>query len=176
MSLIAATQLTAVATGVLALFAIVTALFAILAFRKQSQEVGQLLKDAAREAEDRRRSQATKIFVWVVEDLGSGSGLFVHVKNTSKQPVYDVEISADGMEPTRTVIPGGGPCLPGQEGAVATSALGDDAAAAPPVQLDFRDATRRRWRTTSRGELIELGLPTPAREGKIRRAIQELRS
>ena len=39
MSLIFATQLTAVATAVLAVFAIVTAVFAILAFRKQSKEV-----------------------------------------------------------------------------------------------------------------------------------------
>jgi hypothetical protein len=39
MSLIFATQLTAVATTVLAAFAIVTAVFAILAFRKQSREV-----------------------------------------------------------------------------------------------------------------------------------------
>jgi len=39
MSLIFATQLTAVATTVLAVFAIVTAVFAILAFRKQSKEV-----------------------------------------------------------------------------------------------------------------------------------------
>ncbi|SRR5258708_1368716 len=42
MSLIAATQITAVATAVLAVFAIVTAVFAILAFRKQSTEVTTL--------------------------------------------------------------------------------------------------------------------------------------
>ena len=39
MSLIFATQLTAVATAVLAVFAIVTTVFAVRAFRKQSQEV-----------------------------------------------------------------------------------------------------------------------------------------
>ena len=39
MSLIFATQLTAVATAILAGFAIVTAVFAFLAFRKQAQEV-----------------------------------------------------------------------------------------------------------------------------------------
>jgi hypothetical protein len=44
MSLIAATQWTAVATIVLATFAIVTAVFAILAFRKQSTEVTTLQK------------------------------------------------------------------------------------------------------------------------------------
>lgn len=39
MSLIFATQMTAVATAVLAAFAIVTAFYAVRAFRKQSQEV-----------------------------------------------------------------------------------------------------------------------------------------
>jgi len=42
MSLIAATQITAVATGILAVFAIVTAVFAFLAFRKQSTKVAAL--------------------------------------------------------------------------------------------------------------------------------------
>jgi hypothetical protein len=44
MSLVVATQITAVATAILALFAIVTALFAFLAFRKQSAEVAILGK------------------------------------------------------------------------------------------------------------------------------------
>ncbi len=42
MSLIFATQLTAVATAVLAVFAIVTAVYAVRAFRKQSQEVSAI--------------------------------------------------------------------------------------------------------------------------------------
>ena len=42
MSLIAATQITAVATGILAVFAIVTAVFAFLAFHKQSTKVAAL--------------------------------------------------------------------------------------------------------------------------------------
>jgi hypothetical protein len=46
MSLIFATQLTAVATTVLAVFAIVTAIFAILAFLKQTTEVATLQQQA----------------------------------------------------------------------------------------------------------------------------------
>ncbi len=42
MSLIFATQLTAVATAILAVFAIVTAFYTRQAFRKQSQEVSLL--------------------------------------------------------------------------------------------------------------------------------------
>lgn len=45
MSLIAAAQWTAVATIVLAVVAIVTAVFAILAFRKQCAEVAMLQED-----------------------------------------------------------------------------------------------------------------------------------
>lgn len=51
MSLLAATQITAIATTVLALFAIVTAVFAILAFRKQSAEVATLQQQAADQQE-----------------------------------------------------------------------------------------------------------------------------
>ena len=54
MSLIFPTQLTAVATTVLAAFAIVTAWYARRAFRKQSQEVAILVKQHQREIADRR--------------------------------------------------------------------------------------------------------------------------
>jgi hypothetical protein len=58
------TWLTAVFTGVLAVGAIVTAVFAILAFRKQSTEVRILQEQAQRESEQRLRSQASRVFVW----------------------------------------------------------------------------------------------------------------
>jgi hypothetical protein len=94
MSLLVATQVTAVATAILAVGAILTAVFAILAFRKQSQEVTdqaeelslerQQLKDQQeinrlqaeelqaslderkREAATRRREQASRVFTWEV--------------------------------------------------------------------------------------------------------------
>src|SRR5258708_37058637 len=53
MSLLVATQITAIATAVLAAFAIITAAFAILAFRKQAEEVRTLkgqLDEQSREA------------------------------------------------------------------------------------------------------------------------------
>lgn len=59
MSLLVATQITAVATAALAAFAIVTAVFAVLAFRKQSAEVGILGK----QLEDQRRVNAEQIRV-----------------------------------------------------------------------------------------------------------------
>lgn len=51
MSLVVATQVSAVATAVLAAFAIVTAVFAILAFRKQSAEVATLQGQARDQSE-----------------------------------------------------------------------------------------------------------------------------
>ncbi len=99
MSLIAAAQWTAVATIVLAVFAIVTAVFAFLAFRAQSSEVttlrGQLedqkelnpkqtpvlelqarelresIDERKRDAEDQRQSQANKVAAWFgLKDFG----------------------------------------------------------------------------------------------------------
>ena len=57
MSLIFATQLTAVATAALAAFAIVTALFAFLAFRKQSEEV-RAIEQQVKDQEELTRHQA----------------------------------------------------------------------------------------------------------------------
>ena len=92
MSLIFATQLTAVATAALAVFAIVTAWYARGAFREQFQllklqrqqldnqreadarqaevlglqadELRESLEERKREAKERRRAQASKVFIW----------------------------------------------------------------------------------------------------------------
>lgn len=58
MSLIAATVFVAIATTVLAAGAIVTAVFASLAYLNQKQELSHLVEESAREALDRRRAQA----------------------------------------------------------------------------------------------------------------------
>ena len=57
MPLILATQLAAVGTAILAVFAIVTAGFAYLAFRKQSQEV-RAIERQVRDQEELTRQQA----------------------------------------------------------------------------------------------------------------------
>lgn len=113
-----ATWLTAIFTGILAAGAIVTAIFAILAFRKQSTEVGLLQKQAERDIDQRRRAQASRVFVWQeFEDdpeaversvIAAGAEVMtedtcpnesagkvwiiveVHIRNTSKQPIYDL--------------------------------------------------------------------------------------
>jgi hypothetical protein len=94
MSLLGATILTAIATLALAVFAFITAIFAWLAFRKQSREVAAIERQVAdeqehtrqqaetlrlqadelkqvaaereREAAERRRAQAAQVYMWEV--------------------------------------------------------------------------------------------------------------
>jgi hypothetical protein len=95
MSLIFATQLAAIATAVLAVFAIITAAFAYLTYRKQSQETGILIAENQQQALERRRDQASRIFIWAEAQPGQEPasqtvpGIIAHIKNTSQQPVYD---------------------------------------------------------------------------------------
>jgi hypothetical protein len=63
MSLIAATQITAIATGLLAVFAIITTGFAYVAFQAQSEQVSILKDQEERAAEERRRGQAARVYL-----------------------------------------------------------------------------------------------------------------
>src|SRR5947207_8597068 len=90
MSLIFATQFTAVATAVLAAFAVITGIFAFLAYRKQSQEVGVLLKQNEREADERQRAQAARVFTGAPRD--QARLVRAYVQNASHAPVYDVQL------------------------------------------------------------------------------------
>ena len=70
MSMLGATILTAIATLALAVFAFITAIFAWLAFRRQSQEVGLLLEQNKRDTDEHRRAQASRIFIGAPPDEG----------------------------------------------------------------------------------------------------------
>jgi hypothetical protein len=158
MSLIAAAQITAVATVALAAGAIITAIFAIAAFLKQSREVGLLQEQASREAEDRRKAQAVQVFV-AVGGLTPDMTDEVRLVNSSGQPIYDLSASwADGAELQR--VPH---LMPGD--VYPFFAEPPAGAAGPPVVwLHFRDAAGLRWRTTSQGQLTgPQGLEPPAR-------------
>ncbi len=153
MSLLAATQITAVATAGLALFAAVTAVFAFLAFRKQSAEVRLLQQQAERDIEQRRRHQAAHVFAWVGRrplhnpaDIRPAACL----RNTSRQPIYSVSLGwgATGQQTWPVLLPDSEHAIPG-----AGSAVADGTAA---IWAEFRDAAGVRWRTTSLGELNEL--------------------
>jgi hypothetical protein len=166
MSLLVATWTGALATVGLLIGAGITAWYAKKAFREQSREVALLQeqvkneqRDRAREAADRRRAQAAKVFIWVTESTDQSEPV-IHVRNTSEQPIHELIISwAGDAVPMPVVTSEGGPLMPGEENVfdVADLAHADSA-----VWLGFRDAAGLRWRTTSRNELTELPDPQQA--------------
>ncbi len=105
------------------------------------------MEQAAREAEDRRKAQAAKVFV-AVGGLTPDMADEVRIRNSSDQPIYDLVASwADGVE--LQLVPH---LMPGDEYPF-FAATPADAIVPPVVWLDFRDAAGLRWRTTSRGQL-----------------------
>lgn len=89
-----AAQITAIATAVLAFLAMVTVVFAVLAFRKQSAEETTIQRQAARDIEDRHRAQAIQVFAWadqrLFDDDPDDLRAAARVMNSSRQPIYDV--------------------------------------------------------------------------------------
>jgi hypothetical protein len=102
-------EITAIATAMLALFAVITAILAGLAFRKQAREVGAVerqlelqRKQFGDQLAERHRAQASRIFMWNMLDIRSRSegalpqgdvrGVVTYVKNTSEQPIYGLII------------------------------------------------------------------------------------
>ncbi len=98
-------EITAIATAMLALFAVITAVLAGLAFRKQAREVGAVERQLELQRQqfgdqlaERHRAQASRIFMWNVLDIRSNSegalpqgdveGVITYLKNTSEQPIY----------------------------------------------------------------------------------------
>jgi hypothetical protein len=187
-------EITAIATAVLAVFAIVTAIYAIRAFRKQSQEVsdqanmlqvqsdqlaeqrkvnekqikvlelqgqelGESLTERKREAEQRRRAQASRVFI--SEERGaSGSLVTASVVNTSQQPVYNVIISWHlGHRPEGQHYLT--PLMPGHEATDSRRAPPDTDPTIFGATAFFRDAAGMTWRTRPDGQLEEI---TPGQE------------
>lgn len=148
--------MTAIATLVLAVFAFITAVLAYRAyraFRKQSTEVDALIEDRNREAGQGHRAQATQVFTWVGERPVSDGGPpqpAACVKNTSRQPVYDVSVGwgSSGMGRWRVLLPDEENAIPRAGSSVADGTV--------PIWIEFRDAAGVRWRATSRGELADV--------------------
>jgi hypothetical protein len=211
--MLVAASLTAAFTGVLAALAIVTAIFAIRAFRKQSQEVadqasllqiqsGQLdaqrqqladqqalskhqagvlelqaqeltesLAERKRDAEQRHRLQASRVFITETRDPGRaairdpsvitgyaiGPTVTALVQNSSDQPVYDVELrwhrgtagwGDPDTEPLGVIVPG--------TGEMRTRSVDDGAYVEMcGAVVRFTDADNVRWLRRSDGALVE---------------------
>jgi len=97
------TWITAIATVGLLFGAIVTAIYAIRAFREQSKEVGLLAEENKRQAYERRRAQAVRVFTGAPQPprRESESDPFLmsvpYVRNASDLPVYDVQLWYSGL-------------------------------------------------------------------------------
>jgi hypothetical protein len=186
MSDLFSTQLTAVATTALAVFAIITATVAALAFRKQSQEINLLreqlrdqkelgerqarvlelqnkelvesLEERKLNREQRYREQATRIFIW--EERRYSGMVIAHVKNTSAQPIYDVEVSWSAGFKVCGTYTFDQPLLPGDE-KVSNSAQDVSVPetmdpATLGADLWFRDAAGTSWRARPDGIVEEV--------------------
>ena len=183
------TWITAVATVGLLIGAIFTAMYAIKAFGKQSEqlaeqreineeqtkvlklqatELDESIKERKRESAERRRAQANQVFVSAEPYEQEGepiSVIEVSVKNTSQQPIYDLNLL--WPDETGEWIDIGDPVslrvlLPGKEHKWGTSTE-----PSIPIQrllmdphviraaITFRDAARVHWRLDSDGQLDE---------------------
>jgi hypothetical protein len=71
MSLIFATQLTAVATVALGVLALAAAIVAGIALYKQSRQLAILVAENNRQADERRRAQALGVYIGVPDVLSS---------------------------------------------------------------------------------------------------------
>ena len=103
-------EITAIATAALAAFAVVTAVFAFLAYRKQTQEVGVLLEQNDHDVAQRRMAQAARVFTVVSRDPVSTARL--SAKNASELPVFDAQFwysepgGASGPDDLGRIMPG----------------------------------------------------------------------
>ena len=133
--------------------------------RRQLREQQDVLE---REATDRRRAQASRVFIWlerhsdirvgqaqVAAGAIRGEWINLHVKNSSDQPVYDAEVRWHLGSPANYLASTPLPVL----------MPGEDAEASRPVpQVDpgrlgatlrFRDANQVRWNRYPDGQLFE---------------------
>jgi hypothetical protein len=156
MSDIFTAQITAVANVVLAVFAIITAVFAGLAFRKQSQEVGLLLEQSKRDESERRRAQAARVYVMAEPD--PPRLIRPYARNASDFPIYDAQIwqaKADGISAPAEL----GTVMPGKSATGGAMMSARDAAA--HSVLTFRDSQGVRWIRMPDGTLSEQTGPSP---------------
>lgn len=167
MSEIFSEQLSAIANMALAVLALVTAVFAWLAFQKQAKEVGDqsaMLALQRRQFDEdqavRKRAQAAQVFITNVGSPDQGNdGTVVIVgqaQNTSRQPVYDLSARCrtdDGAFGTPYVQP---LLMPGDSMTFEETWSRADGISGLSLWLEFRDASGVHWRTTDRGVLTEL--------------------
>jgi len=159
-SLLVATWIGVFAYVVLSVGAIFTVVYAMKAFREQSEEVRLLQDRTQRDIEQRRRDQASKVFVSVeprpFEDDPADMRDAACLHNTSPRPIYDIVLGlGETVEQSRPVL------LPGDQFVLTGpgTAFPSDA---HEVWATFRDSAGVRWRTAADGQLTERARLRPA--------------
>jgi hypothetical protein len=179
-------EITAVATAALAVFAIVTAVFALLGYRKQREEVSILVREnrehqqaVEREAAERHREQASRVWVMMVPDDeatkrdfpasrparepaeadAGGPSLEAIVRNTSEHqvPIFHAKLHwYRGSEPYGTLNPEPLLDVPGFENTARSRTFppGTDLPACGAF-LTFHDAVGFGWMRAPGGALTE---------------------
>jgi hypothetical protein len=157
MSLIFATQLTAVGTVVLAVLALAAAVVAWLALRKQSRELAIVVKENNRQAIERRRAQAAKVFIGVYPD--PPRLVAPQAENASDFPIFDAQFWYSG--PGNSLRPPDdlGQIMP-KLGKPGTPRFSPDEALARTI-LTFRDTDSVRWIRMPDGTFDQQSRPTP---------------
>jgi hypothetical protein len=156
MSLIFATQLTAVATLTLAVLAIAAAIVAGIALSKQSRQLAILAEQNDRDIAERRQAQAAQVFTGVEDNRPRYA--HPYAQNGSDFPVYDAQFWQAGPgalsdpDDARMIPPGGG--------AVDRRDISYLDALANTV-LTFRDAAGARWMRMPDGTIKEQERDTP---------------
>jgi hypothetical protein len=146
--MLAAAWVSAGGTVGLLIAAVITAVFALNAYRKQSREVELLQKQFDRDSAERRRAQAAQVFVWVSQREPDKA----FVMNSSKQPVYELLVSLPAGDKSFKHLM--------HESTLDFCDVGTAASDGSfTARCTFRDAAGVRWQTTALGMLTEIVVP-----------------
>lgn len=127
----------------------------------QAEELKQVAGDRERDAQERHRAQALQVYTWETREGAEPTEIVAHVRNTSQQPIYDVQLhwwpepdpnDTDDEETSATLI---GDLMPGTEYNEPADELGPYACSA----ISFRDRAGVWWQTMPNGRLKELPKP-----------------
>jgi hypothetical protein len=139
----------------------------------QADEMRQAAADRQRAADGRRRAQAAQVFLWTERKQDPATPdaaprvLHVHVKNSSSQPVYELELQwHDGSAPWGDPDRHPHPLMPGEQADWSRPKTGSGVISGLDAVAVFTDAAGARWRRHSdHGELDELSGSANQRSG-----------
>lgn len=154
------TWVTAIATVLLFIGAVVTAIYAIRAFRLQRQQLNEQLAEQRRAQANEVRAQANKVAAWLGEMDGDRSPRSAWIRNASDLPVYSVSVSFLDLDSGHKFAePQGLPVVGPSEFFELAVAQAAKRPSQPVVAVKFTDAAGRTWERDVFGNLAERETP-----------------